>query len=371
MQSENIALKQLINSQSIRKNFETFVDKYKGKKVLLYGAGKFFDVLYKEYDFSKLCLAGIADKKFKRGCEKYLNGLKCYSPSEVYDLNIDVILITTVDSGVVKNYLKKYYNDIDIKTEELVDRVSFLLYFVQQNYQINLICPDSAYEVIPEIFMYKSYELEKYIKLKEHIVIDAGMNRGYASLYFAQNPLCKQVYGFEPCKRPYKIALEQFNLNNALKNKITPLNYGLSDKDEETNIYYYADCDYDSTILDSLKTEREICETHTVEEETVLLKNSETEMRKIFSQNENCDLDYVLKIDIEGAEFKVIPQLYSSGVLSKFKVIIGELHKIDNDNDAKNLMSMFFNAGFLPVFVEDRPGTILFLFTKSNLPYKY
>ena len=365
MQNQEIILKELVNSQSVKENFNAFVRKYKDKKVLLYGAGKFFDILYKEYDFSKLNIVGIADKKFKKGAEKNLYNLKCYSLSELFFFFFDVILTTVVDSNPISNYLKPFLNDFGVKIERLVDKISFILHYVKQIYQINLICPDNAYEVIPEIFMYRCYELEKYIKLKEYIVIDAGMNRGYASLYFAKDQHCKHVYGFEPCKKPYKIALEQFDLNAALKNKITPLDYGLSDKDEETNIFYYSDCDYDSTILEAFKKDREINEVHTVIEEKVQLKNSNNEINKILSKNEKYNYDYVLKIDIEGAEFKIIPQLYNSGLLSKFKVIIGELHKIKGMEKAENLFSYLFNSGFIPIFIENRPGTIMFLFIRK------
>jgi len=92
-------------------NEQKYIDKLsaelKGKKVLLYGAGLTANVLLENYDFSKLNIIGICDKKFeKEDREEYFYNLKTISPKEVKNLDFDVILFTLKEFEKIKQILK-------------------------------------------------------------------------------------------------------------------------------------------------------------------------------------------------------------------------------------------------------------------------
>ena len=83
--------------------------KLKGKKILFYGAGLFFDLIHKHYDLSELNVIGIVDKlksSLQEGTE--ICGYKLYSPDEITELNPDYIVITTKKVLEVAEWL--YYD---------------------------------------------------------------------------------------------------------------------------------------------------------------------------------------------------------------------------------------------------------------------
>ena len=51
------------------KQLEGLEKKFKGKKVVLYGAGAFFETLNANYDLSGLDIVAVADRKFESECE--------------------------------------------------------------------------------------------------------------------------------------------------------------------------------------------------------------------------------------------------------------------------------------------------------------
>ena len=78
------------------KTFPKLVKKMKNKKVILYGAGIFLEVINKYFDLSQLNIIGIADKKYSliNNEEKFL-GYKTFNPTEIIGLNPDYVLMST------------------------------------------------------------------------------------------------------------------------------------------------------------------------------------------------------------------------------------------------------------------------------------
>ena len=77
-----------------KQKIEKACKKYKGKRVALYGAGSFADVLFKNYDLSGLNIVAIADKKFENSEKKFHNLPNCITPKELMTFDCDVILIS-------------------------------------------------------------------------------------------------------------------------------------------------------------------------------------------------------------------------------------------------------------------------------------
>lgn len=87
-------------------NFQSKLEKLniqlKDKKVVLYGAGALFETAIEKYDFTKLNIIAISDKKFEtEDCPTYC-GFKTVLPEKILELKPDVILLS------VKRYKQLY-----------------------------------------------------------------------------------------------------------------------------------------------------------------------------------------------------------------------------------------------------------------------
>lgn len=91
-----------------QKNFHAYIDKlaqkYKNKKIILYGAGLTFDVINDNYDLSKLNITAISDLKFNDN-EQY-NGYKTLSPEGIFKNKPDIVLITMFYSNTAQSFFE-------------------------------------------------------------------------------------------------------------------------------------------------------------------------------------------------------------------------------------------------------------------------
>lgn len=190
--------------------------------------------------------------------------------------------------------------------------------------------------IVFEVFCTETYSpVNYYYNLEDYVVVDIGMNRAYSALYLAKNKNCKHVFGFEPCKMTYDLALENIALNPDLSDKISTFNYGLSNKDEQLEISIIQNRDWASTSTDALKDDiwRHI-RPEDFKKELIQLKKASTALNDIDIRSYNCKK--VLKIDIEGAEYEVLDDLIKNNYVDCFDMIIGELH-LGFDRFAKKL----------------------------------
>ena len=71
--------------------------KYKNKKIVIYGAGEYFQILKNNFDLSKLNIVGIADKKFETLKDSNPTSYLALAPEELKDFDLDVILVALYD----------------------------------------------------------------------------------------------------------------------------------------------------------------------------------------------------------------------------------------------------------------------------------
>ena len=201
----------------------------------------------------------------------------------------------------------------------------------------------------------------------EFVVFDIGMNRAYASLKFANFDNCSKVYGFEIDEFTYQVALDNIKLNPKLKNKIKTFNFGLSNEIETVDLYYIDGYDGLNTMIEDF-TEVQPVLNHF--EEEIKVKKSEVKIAsEIISdiiKTDKINAKKVLKIDTEGAEYKIISDLLKSGLLSQMDVILGEGHNIKDNNFTDDLL----NLGFVPIKLNIEEVTYSFAYVKKEY-YKY
>lgn len=80
--------------------------KYKNKKIVIYGAGEYFQILKNNFDLSKLNIVGIADKKFETSKDSNPTSYLALAPDELKDFDFDVILVALYDDTSLCDYLE-------------------------------------------------------------------------------------------------------------------------------------------------------------------------------------------------------------------------------------------------------------------------
>jgi FkbM family methyltransferase len=172
-------------------------------------------------------------------------------------------------------------------------------------------------------------------KTDDYIMIDVGLNLGIAALYAAKQLNINKIYGFEPFKPTFQSALTNLEHNTELATKIEVFNFGLSDRNEEVRL------SYNPLLPGSMSTIRDLfVDQIGTWKETVLLQQAAEALGPIIAHHREA---VFLKIDCEGAEFKIIADLDRAGLLKKIDLIILEWHAPNPDS----LVTILNDNGFI------------------------
>ena len=215
------------------------------------------------------------------------------------------------------NYSKKFKNIITSISDKKNGKLEFLLKNGQK--VIIRLDPHSDLLVFEQVFLNQEYlPVCEYIinnllatKSKNFIIIDAGANVGYTSLYFSSIFPQADIYSIEPDSNNFSLLKDNITLNQ-LHLKIHPLENALLGKTEinlTTNNNFRDGKDWAITVVES-------------EVETNLKSISIPELVNKYEFNE---ID-ILKIDIEGAERFLFLEDCNLKYLKIVKSIIIEIH---------------------------------------------
>ena len=212
--------------------------------------------------------------------------------------------------------------------------------------------------IFEEVYLKNVY---RFVSNKETVLFDVGMNIGLASFFFASKDFITKVYGFEPLKPTYERALENLNLNEAaLADKIVGYNYGLGEADYEQTVAYSED---NPGIM---RVGKEAVTVDSGEEGavTAVVKEAGPEILRIM--NENPGASFAMKIDCEGAEYEIIPDLIKHDVLRKIDIVVMETH-YGRENE---IADAFVKEGFIVYSNEEAPyrtGTLFAVRHKDKM----
>ena len=245
--------------------------------------------------------------------------------------------------------LKKYLNTDDLFRLCYFNNIQFLSYSPSENKILLrtkegiILGTNNRFCTINEVIGFDGYSVPQLYQFKEFVVFDIGMNRGYASLRFAEFENCASVYGFEIDDNTYNKAIYNINLNPNLSKKIKPYNFGLSNVNKEITLYYLKGADGLNTVKQEfidiqyeLKGNKEKIKTKLVE-----VKNASEIIGKII-EKDKITSNIVLKIDTEGSEYDIIDDLINSGIINKIDLILGEGHNFNNQDITKKLSDLGF-----------------------------
>lgn len=169
---------------------------------------------------------------------------------------------------------------------------------------------DADESVFYEIFQGREYKiLDPFIKNSRTLILDVGAHIGLFSIYARTfNPLVK-IWSCEPEEENFAALKENLKLNNVKNIEIK--NLAVSDKTQEEMMFLSEDS-HNHSLLKEAKVDSDKCK-----------KVRTTTIDRILERYDVCDL---IKMDCEGAEFKII-QSIAPETFKKIKAIYIEYHK--------------------------------------------
>ncbi len=96
---------EILKKLNAQKQIKFLEKKYSGKRIVIYGAGKFYNVLKEEYDLSGLNVIAVSDKKFSEINEPVFDegvGYNVIAPMLIYTLKPDIVLLCVQDDYFVE-----------------------------------------------------------------------------------------------------------------------------------------------------------------------------------------------------------------------------------------------------------------------------
>ena len=183
--------------------------------------------------------------------------------------------------------------------------------------------------ILNEIFFEQCYNF--MLPEKDLVVIDVGMNVGYASLYFATKPEVKKIYSFEPFLPTFESAQTNLEHNPQFQDKIVAQNFGLSSSEGVLEVAYSNDSKGRNIARQgNLRGDNRV---------KVRLKEASKELLAIVKETEH---SVVIKMDCEGAEHEIFDSMYEHDIPTKVKVIMLEWHFSRPSEIAKYLLKNNF-----------------------------
>lgn len=89
-----------------QKQIDKLAKTVKDKKIAVYGAGTFADAIFNNYDLSCLNIVTVVDKKYNKDSKEKYFSYPTTSPSALKDIDIDSVLIATLNAEPILDYLE-------------------------------------------------------------------------------------------------------------------------------------------------------------------------------------------------------------------------------------------------------------------------
>ncbi len=175
--------------------------------------------------------------------------------------------------------------------------------------------------IVSTVHLGDEYKIDQLNLSKDSVIIDIGAQIGVFSTYISHK--VGKIFAYEPEIENYNLLLKNIEINN-LKGKIRAVNCGVSDKKEKLKIYISKNNTGGHSIYGKGN--------NYIVVPAITLKD-------IFDRNniDKCDL---LKMDVEGSEYKILYGL-PKNYFRKIKRIRLEYHDIDKERENHNFLMDF------------------------------
>lgn len=171
--------------------------------------------------------------------------------------------------------------------------------------------------ILNEIFYEGIYS---YHLSSKHVMLDIGMNVGFASLYFAAFALSDVILSYEPVPNTYAQGIRNLNLNPCLKSKIKAYNYGLGSR-SRNEMFIYSSKWKGSVGIRGLDPNK-------AKDSEEAVKVDLYDISDTISTAKSYDLPIAAKIDCEGSEYEIIERLNYLNEINSVDLYMIEWHDI-------------------------------------------
>lgn len=171
----------------------------------------------------------------------------------------------------------------------------------------------SAYDYINSgLWEPESFEIFDFFTNENDCVIDLGCWNGITALYLANK--VKTVYAIDADPVCFFELEKNIQLNPSLKDKVKPLQLAISNKKEKLNLFAREAYGESSTSILPRKRDK-----------ISSFKINTISMLDFIKQEQIDKVDFI-KMDIEGAEFLILPQIKSSLIKIKYPTLFISFH---------------------------------------------
>ncbi len=114
-----------LEANKAQKQIDKIAKKYNGKKIVIYGAGEYFQLIEQNYDLSKLNIVAIADLKFASDKNENKTKFNPIAPDELKELDFDVLVIALInDLQVLKIVDEKILKGTKNENKHVIPMIS-------------------------------------------------------------------------------------------------------------------------------------------------------------------------------------------------------------------------------------------------------
>lgn len=192
----------------------------------------------------------------------------------------------------------------------------------------------SSLQVIFEIFREEMYS---FFTTEKCCVIDVGANIGIASVYFACLPNVSKVFSYELVPSTFQLASENIKASS-LQNLIKIKSAGIALENGTLSIPFEEEGSVDASVYEVSRSNEKSKSGNTIEVEVVAVADEFQDILKQIGLEK-----LILKLDCEGTEYEVIPELAAKGLLQKFTVVMLEWHY----HGPASLIQTLTDSGFI------------------------
>ncbi|MDP4263894.1 MAG: FkbM family methyltransferase [Bacteroidota bacterium] len=202
--------------------------------------------------------------------------------------------------------------------------------------------------IMHELFIDNNYGISTG---KEYILLDIGMNVGYASLYFSSFKNIKRIYSYEPFTDTFNIARQNINANDLSAKKIKAHNYGISNYTGTVNV----PLPEEGSVIAS--TEESFIKKHNFDPSKSIRVNVRDILEVLKEVREENPGEYLaLKIDCEGEEYNILESLDKNDSFDKIIFLCVEWHFKGPDRIKEILIKKNYTVFDIPKTLQDDPG---------------
>lgn len=100
-------LENFLKFNNAQNQIDKLAKKYKNKRIVIYGAGEYFDLIRQNYDLSALNIVGISDLKFESDKTVNKTNYTALAPQELKNFYFDVLIIALKNDYEIMRQLDK------------------------------------------------------------------------------------------------------------------------------------------------------------------------------------------------------------------------------------------------------------------------